>query len=90
MWERGAGLICYLAKVDEGVVNVVGGGVTGEDVVGGVRWGEEGDVCVCELDGGGGVGNIGFVNLIEWGPGEGRGGRRGHLKTVSSNIGRLF
>ena len=50
-------MVCYLAEVDEGVVDIVGVGVTREDVVGGVRQGEEGDVHVCELDSGGGVGN---------------------------------
>jgi len=45
--EWGAGLVCYLAEVDEGVVNIVNVGTTREDVVGGVRRGEEGDVRVC-------------------------------------------
>ena len=39
-------MVCYLAEVDEGVVNVVGVGATREDVVGRVRRGEEGDVRV--------------------------------------------
>ena len=48
-------------------------------MVGGVRQGEEGDIHICKLDGGSRVGNVGFVNLIEWRPGEGRSGRGGHL-----------
>ena len=83
-------MFCFLAKIDEGIVNVVDVGTTREDVVGGVGRGEKGDVRVCELDGGSGVVNVGLINLVEWGPGEGRGGRGGHLKTVSSNVGRLF
>ena len=47
MQERGVGLVCYLAKVNEGVVDVVDVGTTREYVVGGVRRGKEGDVRVC-------------------------------------------
>jgi len=39
-------LVCSLAKVDEGIVDIVDVGVTREDVVGRVRQGEEGDVRV--------------------------------------------
>ena len=47
MRERGVGLFCYLAEVDEGVVDVVDVGATREDVVRGVRQGKEGDVRIC-------------------------------------------
>jgi len=40
-------LVCYLTEVDEGVVDVVGVSTTRKDEVGGVGWGEEGDVHVC-------------------------------------------
>ena len=80
----------FLTKIDKRVVDIVDVYSTREDEVGGVRWGEEGDICVCKLDSGRGGSNVSFINLIEWGPGKGRGGRGGHLMTVSSNIGRLF
>ena len=74
----GVGRGDFLVEIDEGVVDVVDVGATREDEVGGVRWGEEGDVRVGFLERGIGSGNVGLVNLVEWGPGEGRGGRRGH------------
>ena len=47
MREWGARLFCFLAEVDEGIVDVVDVGATREDVVGGVGRGEEGDICIC-------------------------------------------
>ena len=68
----------FLVEVDEGVIDVVDVGSTREDEVGGVRRGEEGDVRVCFLKRDVGGGNVGLINLVEWGPGKGRGGGRGH------------
>ena len=68
----------FLVEVDEGVIDVVDVGSTREDEVRGVRREEEGNVCISFLEGGVGSGNVGLVNLVEWGPGEGRGGGRGH------------
>ena len=65
-----------LFSCDVGVVDVVRGG-TREDKVGGVRWGEEGDVRVSVLDGLEGGGGVCFVKSVEFGPG-GVGGGRGH------------
>ena len=47
MREWGVWVVGFLTKVDEGVVDIVGIGATRENVVGGVRRGEEGDVRVC-------------------------------------------
>ena len=61
---------------EEGVVDVVGGGV-GEEEVGRVRRGWDGDVSVCLLDHLVGGGGILFVKSVEFGPrggGEGWGG----------------
>ena len=74
----GVGRSGFLVDFDEGVVDVVDVGSTGEDEVGGVRLGEEGDVRVGFLKRSVGGSNVGLVNLVEWGPGEGRGGGRGH------------
>ena len=68
----------FLVKIDEGVVDVVDVGSTREDEVRGVRWGEEGDVHVGFLERGVRSSNVGLVNLVEWGPGEGRGSGGGH------------
>ena len=40
-------MVCYLAKVDEGVVDIVNVGMTREDVVRGVWRGGEGDIRIC-------------------------------------------
>jgi hypothetical protein len=63
----------------------------GEDKVGGVRQGEEGDVSVGILDGLGRGSGILLIDGVEFGPRCIGGGERGHLReTVSSNIRRLF
>jgi hypothetical protein len=85
MWQGSVVLI----DCEEGVVNVVWGG-TQEDEVGGVWWGKEGDIGVGILDCLVGGGGILFVKSIEFGPRGVGGSRRGHLRTVSSNIRRLF
>ena len=72
-----------------GVVDVVYGG-TQEDEVRGVGWGEKGDIGVGLLDCLVGGSGILFVKSIEFRPGGGGGSRGGHLRTVSSNIRRLF
>ena len=64
-----------LFSCDVGVVDVVRGG-TREDKVGGVWWGEEGDVHVSVVDGLEGGGGVCFVEGVEFGP-EGGGGSGG-------------
>ena len=63
---------CY-----QGVVDVVQGG-TREDEVGGVWWGEEGDVSIGVVDGLEGGGSVCFVEGVELGPRGGGGSRGGH------------
>jgi len=72
----GRGSIALLG-CKEGVVDVVRGS-TQEDEVGGVRWGEEGDVGVSLLDRLVGGGSVLFVKSIEFGPGGVGGSRGGH------------
>jgi len=64
-----------LVDSEEGVVNVVQGS-TWEDKVGGVRWGEEGNVGIGILDRLVGGGSILFIKSIEFGP-RGSGGSGG-------------
>ena len=71
----GQGSIALLG-CEKGVVDVVQGS-TQEDEVGGVWWGEEGDVRISVVDGLKGGGGVGFVDGIEFGP-RGVGGRGGH------------
>ena len=53
---------------EEGVINVVWGSIQ-KDKVGGVRWGEEGDVSVGILDRLVGGSGVLFIKSIEFGPG---------------------
>ena len=75
---RGIGRGDFLIEINKGVVDIVNVGSTREDEVGEVRWGEEGNMCVGFLERSVRSGNVGLVNLVEWGPGEGRGSGGGH------------
>jgi len=72
----GQGCVALL-DCEEGVIDVVWGG-TQEDEVGGVRWGEEGDVGIGVLDHLVGGGGVLFVKSIEFGPGSVGGSGGGH------------
>ena len=74
-WGVGQGSIVLL-RCEVGVVDIVRGG-TQEDEVRGVWWGQEGDVCVCVMDGLEGGGGVCFIESVEFRPG-GVGGRGGH------------
>ena len=66
-----------LLSCEEGVLDVVWGS-TWEDEVGGVWWGEEGDIGVGVVDGLEGGGSVRFVESIEFGPRGGGGSGGGH------------
>ena len=65
-----------LLSCEEGVVNVIRGD-TQEDEVGGVWWGEEGNIGVGVVDSEGG-GGVRFVESIEFGLRGGGGSGGGH------------
>ena len=74
-WGVGQSCVTLLGH-EERVVDVVRDG-TQEDEVGGVWWGEKGDVSISVVDGLKGGGGVHFVEGVEFGP-RGVGGRGGH------------
>jgi hypothetical protein len=75
-WGVGQGCVALL-NCEEGVVDVVRGGIW-KDEVGGVRWGKEGNMGIGILDHLVGGSNVLFVKSIEFGPRGGGGSRGGH------------
>jgi hypothetical protein len=75
-----------LLDCEEGVVDVIWGG-TREDEVGGVRWGEEGNVGIGILDHLVGGGSVLFVKSVEFGPRGGGGSGGGHQEQLAPILG---